>query len=391
MHPRSSSTSSSDEPVPPAETQSAARGRSWRTLAWALLWLVVLDVAANVAFAYPADVRNVNPGRMQLFFDYGRSMEGRLRRMTIADPAQTAPITLAGWYRPLQALERPAKPGGTLVTVYGMSHAVRLADALQRTSSRYSARSVGAPGATTNWSFGAFRRDKDRGASKVVVLAIMSSTLPNITSMTPMTWNISFPLPYTQDRYVLDGGRLRVVEPPYESFAAYVATLHDPAKWAAARQLFRRYDPFYDRFLLEATPLDRSTLVRMARRAWSNRRDRDAAGDVLTARGFSADSEAVRLANAIIAAFAAQARAAGQLPVIYVVNNYGYGDQLHRALQATLDRDHIPYLSSDTVVNPNDPSNYLPDTHFTDANDDRLAQALDQLISGQLAAGQPGR
>lgn len=370
-------------------TRSTAK--SWWTLLFVLLWLVVIDVGANLAFAYPADVRNVNPGRLQLFFDYGRSMEGRLRRMTKADPAQTAPITLAGWYEPLHAVDRPAKPGGTLVTIYGMSHAVRLAEALQRTSPTYSARSVGAPGATTNWSFGAFRRDKDRGASRVVVLAIMSSTLPNITSMTPMTWNISFPLPYTQDRYVLDGGRLGVVKPPYDSFGQYVATLNDPAKWAAARALIKRYDPSYDPFLLEATPLDRSTLVRMARRAWSNRRDREAAGDVLTARGFNADSEAVRVANAIVAAFAAQARGEGLLPVIYVVNNYGYGDQLRRALQPTLDRDAIPYLSSDSVVNPNDPSNYLPDTHFTDANDDRLAAALDQLITERLSAGAVGR
>lgn len=364
-----------------------ARAKSWRTLLFVLLWLVVLDVGANIAFAYPADVRNVNPGRLQLFFDYGRSMEGRLRRMTRADPAATAPITLAGWYRPLKAIDRPGKPGGTIVSVYGMSHAVRLADALERVSDRYSARSIGAPGATTNWSFGAYRRDTHKAGSKVAVLAIMSSTLPNITSMTPMTWNISFPLPYTEDRYILDGGRLRVVRPPYDSFTGYVATLNDKAKWRAALALFRRYDPSYDRFLLEATPLDRSTLVRMARRAWSNRRDRDAAGDVLTARGFNADSEQVRVANAIIAAFAADARAHGQLPVIYIVNNYGYGDQLRRALQATLDRDRIPYLSSDTVVNPNDPANYLPDTHFTDANDDRLAQALDQLIGEQLAAG----
>lgn len=385
MHPRSSSTSSSDGTVPPA------RSKSWRTLAWALLWLVVIDVGANLAFAYPADVRNVNPGRLQLFFDYGRSMEGRLRRMTRADPARTAPITLAGWYRPLVAVERPVKPGGALVTVYGMSHAVRLADALQRISDRYSTRSVGAPGASTNWSFGAYRRDADRKRSKVVVLAIMSSTLPNITSMTPMTWNISFPLPYTEDRYVLEGDRLGVVKPPYDSFDGYVATLDDPVKWAAALRLFRRYDASYDPFLLEATPLDRSTLVRLARRAWSNRRDREAAGDVLTARGFNADSEAVRLANAIIAAFAAQARRDGQLPVIYVVNNYGYGDQLRRALQATLDRDHIPYLSSDMVVNPNDPANYLADTHFTDANDDRLAGALDRIITGQLDAATAAR
>jgi hypothetical protein len=378
MHPHSSSTSSSDGDQP------GERRRPWRTLLWALLWLVVLDVGANIAFSYPVDVKNVNPGKLQLFFDYGRSMEGRVRRMTRADPAQTAPITLAGWYRPLKAVERPAKPGAIPITVYGMSHAVRLADALHAVSPDYAVRTVAGPGATTNWSFGAFRRDAGNRGSKVVVLAIMSSTLPEITSMTPMTWNVSFPLAYTQDRYILDSGKLRVITPPYESFDDYVATLNDPQRWAAAVRMFERYDPFYDPLMFRATPLDHSTLVRLARRAWINRRDRETAGDVLTAHSFNPDSEAVRVANAIIAEFAAMARRNGQVPVIYIVNNYGYGNQLTRALSATLDRDRIAYLASDAVVDPNDPSNYLPDTHFTDANDLLLARALDRIITENM-------
>ncbi|MBN8808836.1 MAG: hypothetical protein J0I47_11490 [Sphingomonas sp.] len=363
------------------------RRRAWRTLTWALLWLVLLDIGASVAFSFSKDVKDVNPGKLQLFFDYGRSMEARVRRMTRADPSATAPITLAGWYSPLKATDRPAAPGATPVTVYGMSHAMRLAEALHNESPNYAVRSVGAPGATTNWSLGAYRRDAAGRKSKVVVLAIMSSTLPEITSMTPMTWNVSFPLAYTQDRYLIGGdGKLRVITPPYESFTDFVATLDDPRKWAAAVAMYERYDPFYDSLMFRATWLDHSTLVRLARRAWINRRDRETAGDVLTARGFNADSEAVRVANAIIAQFAAMARHNGQVPVIYVVNNYGYGDQLHRALADTLERDHIPYLSSESVVDPNDPSNYLPDTHFTDANDQKLAQALDQVIAANLPA-----
>ncbi|MHA6723775.1 hypothetical protein [Sphingomonas sp. RS2018] len=381
MHPHSSSTSSSD--AAGNDGLPGARKR-WRPLAWAVLWLIVLDVAVNLVFAFPSDPKNVNPGRLQLFFDYGRSMEGRLRRMTRTDPAQTAPITLAGWYRPLVSTQRPAKPGGGVVTVYGMSHAMRLGEALQRVSPTWTVRTVGAPGATTNWSFGAYRRDSGKSGSKVAVLAIMSSTLPNITSLSPMTWNESFPLPYTQDRYVLQGGKLGVVTPPYESFKDFVATLNDPAKWRAAMAVFAANDPFYDARLLRASVLDHSTLVRMARRAIGNYRDRDAEGDVLTARRFNPDSEAVRVANAIIAEFARMARSNGQLPVIYVVNNYGYADQLRRALQDTLDRDHIPYLSSDSVVDPSNPANYLPDTHFTDANDEKLAAALDEVIAANL-------
>jgi hypothetical protein len=51
-------------------------------------------------------------------------MEGRLRRGTRANPEQTRPITLSGWYRPLTAVDRPSKGAdGPTVHFYGMSHA----------------------------------------------------------------------------------------------------------------------------------------------------------------------------------------------------------------------------------------------------------------------------
>ncbi len=127
------------------------RRRGFVTLAWALLWLLVLDGAVNIAFSYPRDPKDLKPRALALYFDYGRSMEGRLRRGTRPDQAETAPITLSGWYDPLESHERPAGPGSTEVTIYGMSHAVRLADALHKVAPNYRVRSVGAPGASTNW------------------------------------------------------------------------------------------------------------------------------------------------------------------------------------------------------------------------------------------------
>src|SRR6187455_482608 len=111
----SSSTFSSE-----TGTGGARRRAVWRRCAWVLLWLIALDVAASLGFAYPNDPRDLSPSRWPLYFDYGRSMEGRLRRATRADPAQTAPITLSGWYQPLVAAVRPAKvANGTTVHFYG--------------------------------------------------------------------------------------------------------------------------------------------------------------------------------------------------------------------------------------------------------------------------------
>src|ERR1700722_6722678 len=107
---------------------------STQVVAWAVIGLVVIDVAINVLFAYPSDPKITNPPWLRLYFEYGRSIEGQLRRMTRPDPAQTAPITLAGWYDPLEVHQFPPAARGPIVTIYGMSHAMRLGYALRRMS-----------------------------------------------------------------------------------------------------------------------------------------------------------------------------------------------------------------------------------------------------------------
>lgn len=356
---------------------------------WIAVGLAMLDVAVGALFPFPDDPRTTDPGKVALFFDYGRSTEGRLARMVRADPAQTAPITLAGWYRPLHAVVRTPRPGKPQVTIYGMSHAVRLADALDRTTADFEVRSVGAPGATTNWSYGAFLRDEAGRKSKAVVLSIMSSTLPMITTMTPLTWNRTYPMPYTQDRFYLDNGRLAVRRPPFDSFAGFVGTFKNVAQWRAYRSALAAHDPRYDPLLMRASWLDSSTIVRIIRRAYGQKIAREADRGVIDARAFAAGSEQVRVANAIVADFARRAHAQGQIPIVYIVNNLGYSDQLFRALQTTLERDRIPALNSVSVVSPADPRNYLPDTHFSAENDDLLASELARTIDRETVGGGP--
>lgn len=374
---------------PSSSTSSSETGNNVRdalvTLAWVVAWLIVIDVVVDVVFRYPSDPKVTNPGQLRLYFEYGRSAEGKLRRMTGINRETSAPIALAGWYQPLEVQEAPARPGADIVTFYGMSHSVRLANALNRTSTRYAARSVGAPGATANWSYGAFQRDLGGGKSKAVVLSMMSANLPMIDTMSPITWNVSFPMPYTEDRYYARDGKLTVVHPPYFSFEQYLSTFHDPAKWAAARRIIAANDSMYDSFLVRETVLDHSAIVRLIRRAYEQRIERESRSQVFTRDGYNAGSEQVRVANGIVRDFAADARSHGLIPVVFIANNLGYSDSLYRALKDTLDKDHIPYLNSATVVSPTDPRGYLPDSHFTDANDERLARALAGVIDRAAA------
>lgn len=374
---------SSERPLTP--------GRAALALLWTVIGLALIDVGVNFAFRYPSDPKVTSVGQLPAYFEYGRSIEGKLARITRADPNQTAPITLAGWYQPLRAVPIGGPSGAPTVTFYGMSHSVRLARALARTSSKYQARSIGAPGATANWAFGAFLRDRDRSKSKVAVLSVMSMTAPMVTTMTAMTWNSAFPMPYTEDRFELKGDDLRVVRPPFESFPAFIDAFYNPQAWRSARAQFKAHDPYYNGFLFRRSILDHSAIVRLMRRAYGLHLEREDRARVLDDRHFAANSEEIRLLNAIVRSFAAQSRQNGILPVIFIVNNLGYGTQLYDALKQTLVGCDIPYLSSHTIVSPSDPRGYLPDSHFTSVNDDRLARGLEGVIDSQLANRQKRR
>jgi hypothetical protein len=195
-----------------------------------------------------------------------------------------------------------------------------------------------------------------------------------------MTWNIGFPMPYTEDRFLIENDKLQVVHPPYDSFEHYVDAFSDPTKWSAACGVFAKYDTMYSPFIRQATFLDHSSLVRLLRRAYGQRLERTARATVLDQTGFRPDSEQIRVARAIIREFAQYARADGMIPIIYVVNNLGYSDYLFQALKPALEADKIPYVSSHQIVSPNDPRGYVPNSHFTDSVDEQIARALIKAI-----------
>jgi len=355
--------------------------RTSRVAVWAFIGLVIIDVAINVFLAYPSDPKIISPPWARLYFEYGRSIEGQLRRMTRPDPSQTAPITLAGWYDPLEIHQHPSTAQGPIVTIYGMSHAMRLGFAMRRISDRFTVRLVGAPGAPANWSYGAYLRDRGGGKSRAVVLSFMSATLAMTNTLSAMTWSYDLPMPYTSDRFYLDGQDLDVVHPPYESFQQYVKTFYDPVKWSAALKIFAKYDTMYSPVMMDANIFDHSSLLRLVRRAYGYRLTRNARRAVLDESGFHPNSEQVLVARAMIHDFAKQARSDGMIPVIFLVNNLGFSDYLFQALSPALKADNVPYVSSHQIVSPSDPRGYLPDSHFTDQVDDKLAAALIKLLN----------
>jgi hypothetical protein len=352
-----------------------------RVAAWFCLTLLIIDLGINIVFAYPQNPAIANPPQFQAYFEYGRSMEGQLARMTRPYRAETAPITLAGWYDPLQVSDYPARlPQNPIVTIYGASHAVNLANALSRVSERFTPRAVGAPGATGNWAFGAYLRDLGGGKSHAAVLELQSSNLPMIVSLSPMMWSIGSAMPYTAYRFVLDGERFGVIHPPYTSFEGYVDAFGDARKWAAMREFFAKNDPLYNALIFRETVFDHSVLFRLSHRAYANSVMRSIRRAAIDQTGFHPQSEPIRIARRIIQEFAINAREHGIIPVLFLVNDLGYSDHLFQALNPAILADNVPCLSSHLIIPPNDPRGYLPDSRFTIEGDNKLARALEDIV-----------
>src|ERR1700691_1835408 len=96
MLPSSSSTSSSE---PARRDRQYGYARLRRRVVVVLLWtiagLVVIDVAVGLAFRLPADARSEGSS-LQNYFNYGSSIEGKLRSLVGRTPEEDAPIVKAG-------------------------------------------------------------------------------------------------------------------------------------------------------------------------------------------------------------------------------------------------------------------------------------------------------
>ena len=362
-----------------------------RTLVWILGYLILIDIAVNVIFPFPKDPRITSPPEMARFFEYGRSVEGKLARMSRVTEGKSTAVLRTGWLeapRVRTVSQGNAEAGRPTITVYGMSHSVQLANDMSRVDPAAPIRSFGAPGAVASWSYAAYLSDRRSYHSDIVILAVMTLGVPYICTTSGTTNHFDSVWPYTYPRFVLREGRLEVIDPPFQSLEDYRLCFFDQLKWQAYVTWLKENDRFFDPWLFEQTFLDTSSVFRMLRRAYAyssrRRKEADIYDDIT---GFNMESEEVRLLLAIVEDFVEEARRDNSLPVLYVVNNLFSGKRLFDLLEETLNDHDIAYLSSHSVCDPDDPRNYLPDSHFKPAINLKIAREMMQLLKQSVRPG----
>ncbi len=350
---------------------------SARVALWMIIWLAVIDLGVNLAFSPKTNA--LKASGLQRYFEYGRSIEGKLKIAVSGAPAD-APILSTGWIdaKTLREVPTTTPPGSDLsVTVYGQSFAFNASREAARADGRIALRAVGGPGAPPNHSYDAYKADAPNRKTDIVVFGILSSAVPLMGSMSGLVWMFENPAPFTFSRYHLTGGQLTEELPAIRSEAAFRdAFSRRSPEWQKFKAQLRSSDRGYDRFTFDETFADESSAVRLMRRGWVAHSQSYEDGVYARATGFNPDSEELRVLKAMLFNMAGQSRERNEHLIVLLLQARGYGAQLNAVLEATLETAGIDYISTHTLFSANDPSNFVADGHYTEPANRLLAQAL---------------
>lgn len=358
------------------------------SIIWIIFYLAIIDLSINIIFHYPTDPKNINPSFLQGYFEYGRSIEGKLATMTRHTTEESAPRVSGGWINSDKGNSLPSKtsnPDEILVALYGMSHTQCLWKAIQNIDKKYLIRGFMSAGATPNWSYAAYEFDKGKHKADVVILGIMTEGVSLVTTTSGATAYFDLAYPYTFPRYRVKDEKLITSYPPFMDAKGYIEYFYDKTKWDQYREWLSKNDKLYDPILFKKSVFDYSAFSRLLRRAYSEKEKLKIGSSLYSSDGFNENVEEVEIVRAIVKNFAESARRDNITPIIYVVNLQGQGDKLYRILKPVLDENNIPYLSTHIICPPDDPRVYLSEnSHFTPEKDLELAKEMIKIIEREI-------
>ena len=381
------------------KTPALPRENRWRLASqcgmWMFFWLVLIDVGINVAFPFPQDVHQ-SPSSLASYFDYGRSIEGKLNRM-VGETVESSQIMVdSGWVDPASWRDLPQAPQGDddlLLVNYGMSFSDHVSSAVAKIDGKITVRSIGGPSAPPNHSFAAFKADAaGREQADVVMMGVLASSVKRMSSISGTDWTYELPNPYTYPYYSVDQqNELTVVEPAISTADDFVTAFnHQGEDWQRLRGQMQQYDQVFDPFVFDANWTDKSAIVRLIRRGWAERaRSLDEQTLFSSQKGFDPEASEIVTLKVILSEFTAKVRAADQLPVILLLNDQGYDARLYEVLADHVESLNAIVLSTHEISPANDPKNFIRDGHFTDEANERISAVLQEMIRADQDSKQP--
>lgn len=313
------------------------------------------------------------PASLTSFFDYGRSVPGKIDHWD-RSPGTPGNLLEIAWRPGLMAQSAQqfaaGDPAPTLRS-YGMSFTQQLVDAARRIDPGLRTDDHAGPGAPPNFVYSVFLDDRaSRRAGDVVIFGILSSSVPALASFSNRTWVFEQPAPFTYPIFRPDpAGGLTRLDPAVAAFA----DMADPAKVSAFDIQMRTEDGLWTPEAFALPGLDVSPFARLLRRALATGAI-DAREAAITAHPERGQMPWAEVLRRMVREVARISREDGQIPLIVLVQARDLSSPaLREALVPLLEAENIPYLATDTVADPRDAAAYLPDGHLTRAVNDALA------------------
>ncbi len=359
---------------------------------WMFFWLLCIDIGINRLFAFPQEASQT-PSSLMRYFDYGRSIEGKLNRM-VKDSVENSDVIInTGWISPKAWENLPTSPqegDDILLAEYGMSHSNDITQALVDLDGKITLRSIGGPSAPPNHSLAAFKADTDNQQADVVVMSVLASSVIRMNSLSGMHWTYENPTPYTYPYYSLNSqNELEVVQPVITTADDFVESFHSKGEtWQRLKSQMRQHDQAFDGFVFYHNIIDYSAIMRLIRRGWANRTRSLGEQALFTPeQGFNPEALKIRTLKVMLSEFTQQARAADQTPVILLINTEGYGDSLYQVLATHIYSLDALLVSTHKIAAPDDPKNFLSDSHFVPEANREIAKVLQAMIRAERPSG----
>ncbi|MDF2231637.1 hypothetical protein P2H44_03635 [Albimonas sp. CAU 1670] len=361
--------------------------RALKMLAMTAAMLAVMDL--GVAGALSALEASGKGGSILRFFEYGRSVPGKLRAW-VEHPDAPGNLFDVAWRASMIARSAESfaaeDPSAPVVRVYGMSFVGNVVSAAARQAPALRVEMHSGPGAPPNFTFAAFLDDRaNRRAGDVAVLGVLASSLHGMASFSNRFWSFEQPAPFTYPIFLPDSadGLVRI-EPVVETPEEELAILADPAEGAAWRAQVAEVDRLYSREAFVAPALDVSPFFRLVRRSLAQ--------GAIERRKIAAVEEGgefpvAEILRRMIAEFARVAREDGQTPVVVLIQDQRGRRDLVDMVAPTLEETGVAVVASVEVADPRDPTAFVSDGHFRRRVDDRLGTLfLERLPPGFLDA-----
>ena len=354
------------------------QGGSIAVALWVLAWLLVIDAGVN--WALGSNTPSAEPSALKRYFEYGRSIEGKLDRMAAADPKKGGQMLSTGWVDEAWLRSLPAQPLGDddlLVAIYGQSFSYIATREAARLDSKITVRGVGGPGAPPSHSYAAYKADVSLRKADVVVFGVLSSAVANMGSMSGLIWGFENPAPFTFPRYRVLDGRLTEVVPLIRSEAEFREAFTGRTDvWRRFKEQLRASDRGYDPLTFDASWADSSSIARLLRRGWVAHGRVYEDGVLQPGEGFNPDSEEIKALRAMLVDLSQRTRERGEHLIVLLLHTMGHANYLDRVLEETLKSNRIEYISTHALFSSGDPSNFLFDGHYSEEANLRLSKTL---------------